>query len=114
MKPGALASYLDSTNLRLDATDADLRLLCADARRHALAAVMLYPSAVPLATAALAGSTVRIGTVVGFPHGRSTAASKEAEIRAMAVAGAHEVDMVMNYGDLREGRRGRSPASSGF
>ena len=113
MQPGALASYLDSTNLRLDATDADLRLLCADARRHALAAVMLYPSGVPLACTVLPGSPVRIGTVIGFPHGRSTVASKEAEIRAMAVAGAHEVDIVMNYGDLREGRRAAVAAELG-
>jgi deoxyribose-phosphate aldolase len=105
MKPAPLAGYLDSTNLRLDATDADLRLLCADARRLALAAVMLYPSGVPLACAALTGSPVRIGTVIGFPHGRATIAGKESEIRAVAGAGAHEVDMVMNYGDLREGRR---------
>jgi deoxyribose-phosphate aldolase len=105
MKPAPLASYLDSTNLRLDATDADLRSLCADARRHNLAAVMLYPSGVALACTVLAGSPVRIGTVIGFPHGRSPVAGKESEIRAMAAAGAHEVDIVMNYGDLREGRR---------
>jgi len=104
MNPGTLASYLDSTNLRLDAADADLRQLCADARTHDLAAVMLYPSGVPLAAAALAGSSVRIGTVIGFPHGRTSAAGKECEIRAAAAAGAHEVDIVMNYGDLREGR----------
>jgi deoxyribose-phosphate aldolase len=105
MKPGTLASYLDSTNLRLDATDADLRALCADARQHGLAAVMLYPSGVTLAAETLVGSPVHIGTVIGFPHGRSPLAGKEAEIRSMAGAGAHEVDIVMNYGDLREGRR---------
>jgi deoxyribose-phosphate aldolase len=106
MKPAPLAGYLDSTNLRLDATDADLRTLCVDARRHEFAAVMLYPSGVPLAREVLAGSKVRVGTVIGFPHGRSPTTGKEAEIRAMAVAGAHEVDIVMNYADLREGRLG--------
>jgi deoxyribose-phosphate aldolase len=106
MKPAALASHLDSTNLRLDATDADLRALCADARRHGFAAVMLYPASVPLAVEALAGCPVRVGTVVGFPHGRTPAEAKEVEIRAVARAGAHEVDIVMNYADLREGRRG--------
>jgi len=105
MKSATLAGHLDSTNLRLDATDADLRLLCADARQHGFAAVMLYPSSVPLAAEALAGSPVRVGTVIGFPHGRSLLAAKEAEIRALADAGAHEVDIVINYGDLREGRR---------
>jgi deoxyribose-phosphate aldolase len=105
MKPGPLASCLDSTNLRLDATDADLRSLCADARQHGFAAVMLYPSGVFRAAEALAGSPVHVGTVIGFPHGRASTAAKEAEIRAVASAGAHEVDIVMNYGDLREGRR---------
>jgi len=104
MKTAPLASYLDSTNLRLDAKDADLQQLCAEALRHSLAAVMLYPSGAALARAALAGSQVRIGTVIGFPHGRSPSAAKEAEIRAVAAAGANEVDIVMNYGDLREGR----------
>jgi deoxyribose-phosphate aldolase len=104
MKPGSIASYLDSTNLRLDATDADLRKLCADAREHRFAAVMLYPASVPLAAKALAGSHVHVGTVIGFPHGRTSTAAKESEIRAVAAAGAREVDIVMNYGDLREGR----------
>jgi len=113
MQPATFAGYLDSTNLRLDATDADLSTLCVDARRHSLAAVMLYPSGVALARAALAGSPVRIGTVIGFPHGRSPAVAKEAEIRAVADAGANEVDIVMNYGDLREGRRDAVAAELG-
>ncbi len=113
MKPAPLAGYIDSTNLRLDATDVDLRTLCADARRYALAAVMLYPASVPLAADALAGSAVRVGTVIGFPHGRAPTAAKEAEIRAVAAAGAHEVDIVMNYPDLREGRRAAVAAELG-
>jgi deoxyribose-phosphate aldolase len=113
MKPASLAGHLDSTNLRLDATDADLRTLCADARRHRLAAVMLYPTSVPLAAEALAGSPVRIGTVIGFPHGRALTAAKEAGIRAVAAVGAHEVDIVMNYPALREGRRAAVAAELG-
>jgi deoxyribose-phosphate aldolase len=110
VKPAPLAGYLDSTNLRLDATDADLSALCADARRHEFAAVMLYPGSVPLAAEALAGSPVHVGTVIGFPHGRAPTAAKEAEIRAAAKAGAHEVDIVMNYADLREGRSSAAAA----
>lgn len=102
--PDSIARFIDSTNLRLDATDADLRALCADARRWQLKAVMLYPSGVALAREALAGSEVRIGTVIGFAHGRGPTVAKAAEIEAVVAAGAHEVDIVMNYGDLREGR----------
>ena len=113
MKPGSLASYLDSTNLRLDATDANLHNLCVDARNNGFAAVMLYPASVLRATEALAGSQVHVGTVVGFPHGRASTAAKAAEIRAMAAAGAHEVDIVANYGELREGRRALVAAELG-
>jgi deoxyribose-phosphate aldolase len=102
--PDSIARFIDSTNLRLDATDADLRALCADARQWQLKAVMLYPSGVALAREALAGSEVRIGTVIGFAHGRGPTGAKAAEIEAVVAAGAHEVDIVMNYGDLREGR----------
>jgi deoxyribose-phosphate aldolase len=102
--PDSIARFIDSTNLRLDATDADLRALCADARQWQLKAVMLYPSGVALAREALAGSEVRIGTVIGFAHGRGPTAAKATEIEAVVAAGAHEVDIVMNYGDLREGR----------
>jgi deoxyribose-phosphate aldolase len=104
MNPAPLASHLDSTNLRLDATDGDLNLLCADARRHEFASVMLYPASVTLAADALVGSPVHVGTVIGFPHGRTLVTAKEAEIRTAAKSGAHEVDIVMNYADLREGR----------
>jgi deoxyribose-phosphate aldolase len=104
MNPAPLARYLDSTNLRLDATDADLNGLCADARQYEFAAVMLYPASVALAADALVGSPVHVGTVIGFPHGRLPRAAKELEIRTAAKAGAHEVDIVMSYADLREGR----------
>jgi deoxyribose-phosphate aldolase len=113
MTTAPLAAYLDSTNLKLDATDADLRTLCADARRHQFAAVMLYPGSVALAAEALAGTRVAVGTVIGFPHGRSLSAAKAAGIRAVAAAGAHEVDIVMNYADLRAGRRAAVAAELG-
>jgi deoxyribose-phosphate aldolase len=98
-----LAATLDSTNLRLDARDADITALCHEAARHRFACVMLYPASVPLAAAELAGTGTRIGTVIGFPSGRFSTAAKTAEIDAMSAAGAHEVDIVMNYAALREG-----------
>jgi deoxyribose-phosphate aldolase len=64
---------------------------------------MLYPSGVGLAADLLDGSGVAVGTVIGFPHGRSPTSAKGAEIRAVAAAGANEVDIVMNYAELRDG-----------
>jgi deoxyribose-phosphate aldolase len=103
LSPAALAAALDSTNLRLDATADDIVALCREAIRHRFACVMIYPASVPLAATTLAGTGVRIGTVVGFPSGRYSTAAKTAEIEAMAAAGTHEIDLVMNYPALRDG-----------
>jgi deoxyribose-phosphate aldolase len=99
----AFAAALDSTNLRLDASAADIVALCHEAAAHRFACVMLYPASVPLAACVLAGTGIKIGTVIGFPSGRFATAAKAAEIDAAHAAGAHEVDIVMNYAALRDG-----------
>ena len=109
MTAAELAATLDSTNLRLDATEADIAALCAEAAAHRFACVMLYPANVAFAARQIAGTDTRIGTVVGFPSGRFSTVAKRAEIEAARAAGAHEVDIVMNYPALREGR----PAEAG-
>lgn len=101
--PAQLAAALDSTNLRLDATEADITTLCEDAAKHRFACVMLYPTSVEHAARVLAGSGIRIGTVVGFPSGRFSPEAKIAEVIAARTAGAHEVDVVMNYAALLDG-----------
>jgi deoxyribose-phosphate aldolase len=103
LTPAQLAAHLDSTNLRLDASAADITALCHEAAQHRFACVMIYPASVSLAAKVLAGSGIKIGTVIGFPSGRFSTESKAAEIDAMHVAGAHEVDIVMNYAALRDG-----------
>jgi deoxyribose-phosphate aldolase len=103
LTPAALVATFDSTNLRLDATDADLLKLADEAATHHFAAVMLYPTGVSLVAPRLKGTGVKIGTVIGFPSGRFTTAAKAAEIDAVCAAGANEVDIVLNYAALREG-----------
>lgn len=98
-----LAAAFDSTNLRLDATEADITALCEEAVAHRFACVMLYPASVAHAARVMAGTGMRIGTVVGFPSGRFSPEAKLAEVAAARAAGAHEVDVVMNYAALREG-----------
>lgn len=107
-----LAAALDSTNLRLDATEAEIGQLCEDAVRHHFACVMLYPASVPLAARVLAGAG-RIGTVIGFPSGRFATAAKAAEIDAAHRAGAQEVDIVMNYPALLAGHTAEVAAELG-
>ena len=100
----SLAASLDSTNLRLDASDSDIEKLALEAAQHRFACVMIYPASVPLAARVLAGTGTRIGTVIGFPSGRFSTDAKAAEITAAHRAGAHEVDIVMNYPALQAGR----------
>jgi deoxyribose-phosphate aldolase len=104
MTAAELAASLDSTNLRLDANEAGIAALCAEAAANRFACVMLYPASVAFAARQLAGTGTRIGTVVGFPSGRFSTAAKRTEIEAARAAGANEVDIVMNYPALREGR----------
>ena len=99
-----LAAALDSTNLRLDASAADITALCTEAVAHRFACVMIYPASVPHAAEVLAGTGIRIGTVIGFPSGRFSTEAKAAEIDAANAAGAAEVDIVMNYAALRDGQ----------
>ncbi len=103
LTPSQLAAALDSTNLRLDASAADIVDLCREAAAHRFACVMIYPASVPLAAAELAGTGIKVGTVIGFPSGRFSTLAKAAEIEAMHAAGAQEVDIVMNYAALRDG-----------
>ena len=98
-----LAASLDSTNLRLDASEADIEQLAREAAQHRFACVMIYPASVPFAARVLTGTGTRIGTVIGFPSGRFATDAKAAEITAAHRAGAHEVDIVMNYAALRAG-----------
>jgi len=103
LSPAQLAATFDSTNLRLDATHADIEKLCREAAEQRFACVMIYPSSVSLAARVLKGTGTPIGTVIGFPSGRFATTAKAAEIEAAHAAGAHEVDIVMNYAALREG-----------
>jgi deoxyribose-phosphate aldolase len=97
----AIAALIDHTLLRPDATAADVRKLCEEARQYSFASVCVNPYWVPFAASALAGSPVKVCTVVGFPLGANTTAMKVAETKEAARAGAREIDMVLNIGELR-------------
>ena len=98
-----IAALIDHTLLRADATAADLRKLCAEARRYGFASVCVNPHWVRLCAAELTGSAVKVCTVVGFPLGANSTAIKAAETSEAARDGAGEIDMVINIGELRGG-----------
>jgi deoxyribose-phosphate aldolase len=98
-----IASLIDHTILRPDATRAEVVKVCQEARKYQFASVCVNPYWVPLVAAELAGSPVKVCTVVGFPLGATTTESKIAETEAALRVGAQEIDMVMNIGALRSG-----------
>jgi len=100
---GPIASLIDHTMLRPEATRADILKLCAEARQYGFATVCLNPYWVPLAASELAGSPVKVCTVAGFPLGATSTEAKVAEASAALRAGAREIDMVMNVGAMRSG-----------
>ncbi|HUI56927.1 MAG TPA: deoxyribose-phosphate aldolase [Bryobacteraceae bacterium] len=99
----AIAALIDHTILKPEATRADLLKVCREARQYNFASVCVNPYWVPLVRAELAGSPVKICTVVGFPFGATSTEAKAAETAAAVRAGAQEIDMVINVGALRSG-----------
>ena len=98
-----LASYFDHTVLHPTATMADLKKGAEIAIENEVAAYCLKPHAVTDAKQWLAGSDVKLCTVIGFPHGNSTVEIKVAEAALAAKQGAQEVDMVINPSKAIEG-----------
>jgi deoxyribose-phosphate aldolase len=101
----SIASLIDHTLLRPEATRVDILQLCREAREYEFASVCVNPYWVPLAAAELAASQVKVCTVVGFPLGATSTEAKVAETEAALAAGAQEIDMVQNIGALRGGDR---------
>jgi len=103
----ALAAVIDHTLLRPEATQNQVERLCDEALRMGFAAVCVNPFWVPVVATKLRGSRVLVATVAGFPFGCTSTAAKRAEAEAAVVAGAHEVDMVMNIGAMKSGDTAR-------
>ena len=102
MSPRDLARHIDHTLLRADATAADIRQLCAEAREHHFWSVCVQPSRVVLAASLLEESDVKVAAVVGFPLGATDADTKRFETEGIVDLGAQEIDVVMNVGRLRD------------
>ena len=99
----AIAALIDHTILKPEATRTDVIKVCREARQYNFASVCVNPYWVPLVRNELAGSPVKVCTVVGFPLGATSTEAKVAETAAALRAGAQEIDMVINVGALRSG-----------
>ncbi len=96
-----LNSYIDYTNLKPTATMKEIESLCEDAKKYHFASVCVAPYYVRLAKELLKGSTVEVGTVVGFPLGSNTLETKSFEAINAIENGATEIDMMINLAALK-------------
>ena len=105
-----LAAKIDHTFLKPAGAADAVEKLCAEARRCGFASVCVNPCEVAAAAAALAGSAVKVCTVVGFPLGQNTAAVKAFEAEAAIADGARELDFVINQRLLKAAGAGDGAA----
>jgi deoxyribose-phosphate aldolase len=101
-----IAKTIDHSLLRPELDDAFVEDGCRLAAEYDAASVCVRPVDVRKAAALLAGSDVKVGTVIGFPHGNSTTATKVYEAHRALEDGAVELDMVLDIGALKSGRDG--------
>ena len=93
-----LAGMIDHSLLHPTLTDQELEDGCQLAVKYGVASVCIKPYAVRRAAKLLAGSGVRVGCVIGFPHGNACTESKRYETELACGDGAVEIDMVINIG----------------
>ncbi len=98
-----IASYIDHTLLKPESTESQVVQLCKEAAEFKFASVCVNPTWVETAAVELAGSGVKVCTVIGFPLGASTPETKAFETTDAISKGAGEIDMVLNVGALKSG-----------
>ncbi|MGL5043232.1 MAG: deoxyribose-phosphate aldolase [Culicoidibacterales bacterium] len=94
---------IDHTALKPETTEADIKTLCQEAIAQNFASVCVNPTWVALAAKLVKGTEVQVCTVIGFPLGANTAATKAYEAADALKNGATEIDMVINIGALKSG-----------
>lgn len=97
-----LEAYFDSTNLKAEASKANIRQLCSEADFYRMAAVCVMPAYVKLAKSCLYASKVKICTVIGFPLGAHLSQVKILEGKKALDDGAGELDWVLNIGWIKD------------
>jgi deoxyribose-phosphate aldolase len=98
-----LAKMIDHTLLKANASCGEVRQICEEAKQYGFASVCVNPYHTAFVSERLQGSDVKTCTVVGFPLGASTTASKVFEAREAMRNGAREIDMVANIGAFLDG-----------
>lgn len=100
MDPKSLAPFLDLANHHPNATFADVEDICAKVKKYGFNAVFVNPVFVPFAREKM-GAAGKIGTVISFPLGQEMLELKIAAAKAAIVAGADELDVSLNVGQIK-------------
>jgi len=99
----SLASVIDHTLLKPEATRSQVETLCEEAARYRFACAMVNPVWAAVAVNLLSGTGVPVGVVIGFPFGASLVSTLRQEASALTRLGAKELDMVIPLGLLKSG-----------
>lgn len=97
------AAMIDHTLLKADATRDQIATICEEAKKYVFASVCVNPTWVKYSAELLAGTEVKVCTVIGFPLGASTSTVKAFETKDAIANGAGEIDMVINIGAMKNG-----------
>ena len=97
-----LTRMIDHTLLKPEARAEEITRLCQEALQYRFAAVCIHPCRIPLAARLLTNTPVKVDTVIGFPLGATLPQVKVYEAEQALLAGAQEVDMVLNIGALKD------------
>lgn len=101
MTKAQIAAMIDHTALQAFADEAEISKLCKEATTYGFASVCINPSYIPFAVKKLAGSNVKVCTVIGFPLGADTTETKAFSAEDAVLKGADELDMVINVGEAK-------------
>ncbi len=99
-----LAKYIDHSMLNPTATPEQIEQFCQEADRYQFPVVCVYPSMVKLATEFSRGKKFKVCTVIGFPTGANTSATKLQEALEASENGAKELDVMVNLGWVKTGK----------
>ena len=99
----SLASVIDHSLVRPDATRQQVENLCNEATHYRFACVMVNPVWASTAVSLLAGTGIPVGSVIGFPFGASLVSTLRQEASTLLRLGVSELGMVLPIGQIKSG-----------
>ena len=98
-----LARMIDHTNLKADATIANIKVLCDEAKKFHFASAVFNQVKSPIGAKSLEGTDIKACAVISFPLGQTSIEAKVFETENALQNGANEIDYVINISEAKEG-----------